>query len=405
MLVRRASLRCLLAAVALAAAPAQSQPRAYLAARILPVSAPPIDGGVLLVRDGRIAAIGARREVALPPGCEVVDLGDQLIAPGFVDIHHHVSGGDINDMVQPLNPELRTLDVVRPSSLAIRETLSGGVTTTLFLPGSGTYLGGFGVLLKMRWNEPLERMVLRPLGAMKVAQGYNPERSSGDLGASRMGSQYLLDDLLRRGQRYAAAWHAFDQGQGPKPELQPELEQLRQVFDLQVPVLIHTAGARDCVATARMFQDVFHLRMILSHGSFDGWWAAAAVSRRHTPVNLGPRMYQFDRYSRMQGMCQAYWDEGCRDMSINTDAPVVAADQLPLQAAMAVRLGLAYETALQAVTLVPARQIGIDDRVGSLAVGKDADFLVAGGDPLDPRWPPRQVYIDGQLVYRQGDVK
>jgi imidazolonepropionase-like amidohydrolase len=248
-------------------------------------------------------------------------------------------------------------------------------------------------------------MVLRELGAMKVAQGFNPERQSGDLGATRMGSNELLTRTLREAQQYAAAWRAHAQGQGPAPKLRPELEQLRKVFDREVPVLIHTAGARDCVATSRMFQDVFGLWMVLSHGCFDGWMAAAALAKRQTPVNLGPRMYEFDRYGRFQGMCQAYWDEGCRDLSINTDAPVVAPEELPLQAAMAVRLGLPWDAALRALTIVPARQIGIDARVGSLTVGKDADFVVTRGDPLDPRWPPEQVYIEGNLVYRFGDLK
>jgi imidazolonepropionase-like amidohydrolase len=133
--------------------------------------------------------------------------------------------------------------------------------------------------------------------------------------------------------------------------------------------------------------------------------AAAALAKRQTPVNLGPRMYEFDRYSRFQGMCQAYWEVGCRNMSINTDAPVVAAEELPLQGAMAVRLGLPYPQALQALTIAPARQIGIADRVGSLTVGKDADFLVTRGDPLDPRCPPERVYIEGSLVYQFGDVR
>lgn len=381
--------------------------RAFFAARILRCDGPPVDRGVLLVQDGRIAAVGTAAEVAVPAGATRIDLGDRWLCPGFVDLHHHVSGGggDINDMVMPLNSELRTLDVVKPSEHEIHRSLAGGVTTTLFIPGSGTNIGGFGVLLKMRWGAPLDRMVLRDLGAMKVAQGFNPERRSGDLGATRMGSHDLLTQRLVQGKAYAESWRAFAAGTGPRPGLQPELEQLRKVFDKEVPVLIHTAGARDCVATARMFQDVFDLWMVLSHGCFDGWMAAAALARRNTPVNLGPRMYEFDRYGRMQGMCQAYWDAGCRDLSINTDAPVIAAEELMLQAAMAVRLGLDYQAALRAITIVPAQQIGIQDRVGSLSPGKDADFLVTRGDPLDPRNPPLEVYVEGDLVYRFGDVK
>jgi imidazolonepropionase-like amidohydrolase len=407
----RASMRVgtavLTVALTLHAQAGAARPTAFFAARILTCEGAPIDRGVLVERGGKIASVGPRADVPLPEGARVVDLGDAWLSPGFVDLHHHVSagGGDINDMVMPLNAELRTLDLVRPHEELIRRAVAGGITTTLFIPGSGTNIGGFGVLLKMKHGEPLDRMVLRELGAMKVAQGFNPERRSGDLGLTRMGSSDLLTQRLLAAKHYAAAWHAFEQGNGPQPKLDPSLEQLRQVMDKKVPVLIHTAGARDVVATARMFQDVFGLWMVLSHGCFDGWQAAAAVAKRQTPVNLGPRMYEFDRYSRFQGTCQAYWDEGCHDMSINTDAPVVAAEELPLQAAMAVRLGLSYEQALLAVTLVPARQIGIQDQVGSLSSGKDADFVVTRGDPLDPRCPPERVYIEGKQVYQSGDVK
>lgn len=399
-----AAIACALLA---SAAAASAQATAHLAARVVPVDAPPIDGGVLVEDGGRIVAIGARKDVAIPAGATIVDHGDGWLCPGFVDLHHHVSGGggDINDMVMPLNAELRTLDVVKPSEEAVRRTAAGGVTTTLFIPGSGTNISGFGVLLKMRWGGSLDAMVLRQPGAMKVAQGFNPERGSGDLGATRMGSKELLMRQLERGQAYEAAWRAHREGKGDEPKFEPELEQLRQVFAKEVPVLIHTAGLRDCIATARMFQDVFPVQMVLSHGCFDGWLAAESLARRKTPLNLGPRMFQFDPYGRMQGMCQAYWDAGCTDMSINTDAPVVAAEEFQLQGAMAVRLGLPWNAALMALTLAPARQIGVADRVGSLTVGKDADFQVVDGDPLDPRHEPRAVYIEGTLVHRLGDVR
>jgi imidazolonepropionase-like amidohydrolase len=382
-------------------------PVAHVAARILPADGPPIDGGVLVVHQGRIVALGPRATTPLPAGCAVVDHGDAWLSPGFVDLHHHVAGGggDINDMVMPLNAQMRTVDVVKPSADEIRRSAAGGVTTTLFIPGSGTNISGFGALLKMRHGAPWAAVVLRDLGAMKVAQGFNPERQSGDLGLTRMGSSELLIQLLDRGRDYAAAWRAFENEGGPKPTFEPALEQLRAVFDKRVPVLIHTAGARDCISTARMFQDRYDVRMILSHGCFDGWLAAQALADRQTPLNLGPRMYEFDRYGRMQGTCQAYWDAGCRDLSINTDAPVVAAEELQLQAAMAVRLGLRHDVALMALTIQPARQIGLDDRIGSLTVGKDADFQVTAGDPLDPRLPPLAVYVEGHLIHRSGDVR
>ena len=400
--------------LAVVSAPAQPQTdgesravTAHVARRILPVDAAPIDGGVLIEQGGRIVAVGSRTTTSIPAGAVIVDHGEHWLSPGFVDLHHHVSsgGGDINDMTMPLNAEMRTLDVVKPSAEEIKRCAAGGVTTTLFIPGSGTFISGFGALLKMRGGSTLEAMVIKELGAMKVAQGFNPERYSGDLGTTRMGSSELLIRQLERGRDYAKAWRDYDAGTGQEPELQPALELLRKVFEGEVPVIIHTAGLRDCLATARMFQERFDVRMILSHGSFDGWVAAEPLAKKKTPLNLGPRMYQFGRYGEMHGMCQAFWDAGCTNLSICTDAPVIAAEELQVQAAMAVRLGLPYEAALRALTIVPARQIGHDDRIGSLTVGKDADFLVTAGDPLDPRVPPSMVYIEGQLVHRFGDVR
>lgn len=378
---------------------------AVKAGRFLTIDTDPIHGGVMLVSKGKITAIG--KDVKVPNGTRVHDFGDATITPGFVDLHHHVSGGmnDINDMVHPINAELRTLDAVRPSSELIQDTLAGGVTTTLFIPGSGTNISGFGVLMKTIPNAKMERTVIRELGAMKVAQGFNPERYSGDLGATRGGTSHLLTRALEKGQAYAKAWHDFEAGNGPKPELDPALEQLRKVFDREVPVIIHTAGARDCIATARMFQDVFNVRMILSHGTFNGHWAASALAKRKTPVNLGPRMFDFTKDGRFQGICEGYYRVGVTDLSINTDAPVIPPEQLPLQAAMAVRLGLPWEVAIKGLTLVPAKQIGLDDRVGSLTKGKDADFMVTNGDPIDPRFPPTHVFIEGKLVYQHGDAK
>ncbi len=401
---RRARQHVVLAALCLGLGAGQAlsaqQGLAVRAGRLLTMDSEPIHGGVMLIENGKIKAIGT--EVQIPEGTEILDFGDATVCPGFVDLHHHVSGGmgDINDMVHPTNPELRTLDTIQPNAAMIEQTVAGGVTTTLFIPGSGSNISGFGALLKMRRGAKLKDMLIKELGAMKVAQGFNPERRSGDMGNSRMGSQFLLTRTLMRGKAYAEACRHHAENGGDKPKHQAELEQLRKVMDGKVPVIIHTAGARDCVATARMFQDVFKVRMILSHGTFNGHWAASALARRQTPVNLGPRMFEFTKDGRFQGICEGYHRVGVKDLSINTDAPVIPPEQLPLQAAMANRLGLPWRASLEALTIIPARQIGHDHRVGSLTPGKDADFFVCDGDPIDPRYPPKQVFIEGQLVYR-----
>lgn len=139
---------------------------AHLARRLLPADAAPIDGAVLIEQGGRIIAVGPRKTTAIPPGAIVVDHGENWLSPGFVDLHHHVSsgGGDINEMVMPLNAEMRTFDLVKPSAAQIKRCVAGGVTTTLFIPGSGTFISGFGTLLKMRGGGTLEAMIIKGSG-------------------------------------------------------------------------------------------------------------------------------------------------------------------------------------------------------------------------------------------------
>ncbi len=266
------------------------------ASKILPVSSPPIDDGVVLVKGRRIEAVGRARDVSIPDGYRLVDATGDWVFPGFIDLHAHIggSGGDINDMVNPTNPELRVLETVDWANDAMKDAAAAGVTTINFIPGSGTNLGGFGTLLKTYGSGPEDQLVRQP-GVMKVAQAFNPERNGGDLGASRMGMSWGLNDLLERARAYTESWAAFQRGEcAQRPVERPELEQLRGLFERKYPVLIHTAGARDVVSTVRMFHDHFQLWTIVSHGCFNAWRSApelAKVSGLH--VNLGPRNFDY----------------------------------------------------------------------------------------------------------------
>ena len=143
----------------------------------------PIHDAVLVTHDSKIVAVGKRGEVDIPEGCQVFDLGNRWIVPGLVDLHCHMMGRnrrDYNDMVNPTNPELRTLDMVSMDHPQVKSALAGGVTTVLFIPGSGTNMGGFGTLVKTAGT--FEEALVRFPGSLKIAQAGNPERRAGDLG-------------------------------------------------------------------------------------------------------------------------------------------------------------------------------------------------------------------------------
>jgi len=385
---------------------AATEPTRYAirAGKILTVTKGTINHGVILINDTVIEAVGGTAEVAIPKEYTLIDASCKWVMPGMVEIHSHIGAeGGINDMVVPTNPELRVMDNIDPESWEVQRALASGVTTIHTIPGSGTNFAGFGVLFKSS-GKTIDEMLIRPLGAMKVSQAYNPERRGGDLGLTRMGMSWILRDILEKGKEYTRTWDAYEKGEPvTKPVEKPELEQMRSAFQKDIPVLIHTAGARDVMATARIFYDEYQLSTIVSHATFHGYKVAGAMAKRDVHVNVGPRQldFGFSQDNKFYGLAAEYRSAGVKNLSINTDAPVVPQEELFYQVAMAVRLGLNEKTALEAVTINPARAIGIENRVGSIEPGKDADLIVKGGSLFDVTVAVDVVFLNGKIAYRR----
>ncbi|MBI2901855.1 MAG: amidohydrolase family protein [Planctomycetes bacterium] len=363
-----------------------------------------IDHGAIVVRGGKIVEVG--ENVKVPDGATVLDAGDAWALPGLVDLHCHsgnASWWDINEMNHPVNPELSIRPVVEPDNELLRDAVAGGVTTVLYIPGSGTNLGGFGVLMKTGGGRSTEDLLVRFPGAMKVAQAWNPERWGGDLGASRMGMWWILRRQLDRAKAYHEAWSNYEKGLTKiRPDRNAGLDLMRGLFAGKVPVIIHTADARDIMGTVRIFHEEYGLAVILSHGEDNAYRMAPEIARRGLHVDVGPRLYDPPFWSfrdRFIGIASEYWDGGVRRLSINTDSPVVPEQDFMFQAAMAVRHGLPERVALEAVTIAPARAVLAEDRVGSLEPGKDADVVLWSGPPLDVRSHVRTTIIRGRVVY------
>lgn len=374
-------------------------PMAITALRIVPVVGEPIDHGVILVKGGVIEAIGKASDVKIPDGYVVKDFPKGWVTPGWVDLHCHVAGTDWNDMVYPTNPELRNLDAIVPDNWQLQCARAGGVTTALFLPGSGTNLSGFGTLVKTA-GKTVQEMLIRFPGAMKIAQLGNPERRGGDVGATRMGMNYLLRERLAEAKRYAESWEqdAADSGK-PPPKKDERLENFRGLFRHDFPVIVHTVWVNGIEATKRLLKDELGLDVIITHATFDSYKAADVIVGAKLPVNVGPRMIHYERETgRILGL-SAVWKEAGADLSINTDCPVIPPEELTTQASVSVHFGLDEKSAIEALSIRPAIQVGIGDRVGSLEVGKDADIVVRDGPPLDLRSAVLYVVVDGKPAY------
>lgn len=365
-----------------------------------------IDDPVVVVRDGKIEAIGTADEVEVPAGAKHVDYGDRWIAPGFVDLHSHVGGsrGDINDMVYQLNSELRVSPAVIPNNDGLQRPLAAGVTTILFIPGSGTNMGGQGVLMKLG-IDGYEEALMRDPGSLKIAQGDNPTRWG--YGMGRILMNWGLRYRLRRGQAYALKWQKYRAEGGPKPARELELDIFVDLYDNETQVSTHTQYYQLVLMTITMLARDFGLPTYIDHGSFDSYLTTPLAMEYGVGAILGPREImvprppRFDTDGRIEGTAWGFQEHGMVDIGFNTDAPVVPQEELTTQAAMGVRYGLNNDRAqgLRGVTIIPARTAGIADRVGSLEVGKDADIIVTDGDPIDPRTFYAAVWVNGEPLY------
>jgi len=405
-----------------------SPKRAFRAAKVLTGTANPIVNGVVLVENGTIRAVGTAADTPIPEGYEVIDCGDGWITPGLVDLHCHVAAvtsGDINDSVHPNNFEFRTADLVTMDHPNLRRALAGGVTTVLYIPGSGSNSGGFGTLTKTHGADPESALVRFP-GSLKIAHAYNPLRGAGDLGSTIMGMNDGMRAMFYRAQAYDDAYEAFNAGTGPKPKFDASLEYLRGLLRHEYPVSVHTQQYHVVLATITELRQEFGLWTVIVHGTMDAYPLTGLAVETGVPVCLGPRQFHYDgatsRFIGLAGTWYRGFDNTGLDLpydnirtpqpglgrdaiAINTDSPVVPQEQLTVQAAMAVRLGLPHDVAIRGVTINPARMIGIDHRLGSLEPGKDADLVVWSGDPIDPRHHVRRTVVNGHNAYQRDPTR
>lgn len=404
-----------LGATASAASAQESDaPLALRAAKILTsaVEGPAvIDDGVVLVEDGRIAAIGPYGSIELPADVELVDVGERWLMPGMIDLHCHVAGrslfevNDLNDGVYLANPGLRASAAVVPRVDTLELGLAGGVTSVLYIPGSATNIGGQGVLLKTGFDRYGEMLIRNP-GSMKLAQAGNPERWL--IGVGRSFMNWNTRHTILRGLARAKSRAAGDTLE-PIDKPDPQFEVFDDLLANEIRISAHTQVYQVVLATIMIIKRELGVGVFIDHGTIGAWQTGALAAENDVPAIVGPRSIDTPRFQRVlpadrvgiMSVAAGYQELGHPEVGFNTDSPIVPQEELSLQATMAARYGFkddALQT-LRGLTIVPARAARIDHRVGSLEPGKDADILVIGGHPADPRTAVEAVYIEGRLVY------
>jgi imidazolonepropionase-like amidohydrolase len=409
----------LCAALMMFAAHASAAPLAFEHARLLPIDGAAIADGVLIVDDGRIVAVGAAGEVRIPADARRIDLRGKQVMPGLVDTHSHVGIAtrplvgahlDFNESSGPVQPALRALDAINPDDPAIRMAIAGGVTTANVMPGSGNVIGGQTAYVKLRGTRIEQMLIGGTIGGLKMANGENAKNAYGSRGqkpVTRMAEAALAREQFVRAQEYRAArqrWEDRGKGDGEAaPARDLGMEALLEVLDGKRIVQHHSHRADDIASVLRL-ADEFGFRVVLHHGT-EAYKLADVLAAKKIPVSLividspggkhEAAEYRYDGAAQLERA-------GVR-LAIHTDDFINSSRFLLREAALAVRGGLTRGTALAAVTLNAAAMLDLDRRVGSLTVGKDADFIVLDGDPLAAATVVEQTWIDGVQVFDRND--
>src|SRR5215469_16143551 len=378
---------------------------------VVPIEGDPIDGGTVLLADGKIAAVEGPG-FKPPPGTDVVDAAGKWVLPGFIDAHAHLgvseegegwAGSDTNELTGPVQAQVRALDAINPAEEGFRDAISGGVLAVNINPGSGNPIGGQTVAIRC-WGRTVDDMVLREPAGLKSALGENPKRVYGDkkeTPSTRLGTAAVIRAAFVEAGNYLAKLENNQSSErGKVTDRDLKLEALGRVLRREIPWRQHCHRADD-IATAMRIAAEFGYDLVIDHGT-EAYLLADKIAAAGIPVVIGPL---FTSRSKVELRNRSLANPGRLaaagvTIAITTDHPVVPIHFLIHQVTLAVKEGLDRETALRAVTINPARIIGVADRLGSLTVGKDADLVIWSGDPLDVMSRAEVAYIGGQQIYR-----
>ena len=377
--------------------------------KLLTVANGTIEDGTLLIDNGKITAIG--KDIAIPQGAEILDASGKWVTPGLIDAHTHISTfnephwmphiGDGNEVTSPVTAQIRGIDALNPFDMAIGAARSAGFTTCYTGPGSANVIGGTGFSFKLKQASTVQDMMIPGTEVMKMALGENPKRCYGPdkkMPMTRMGTGAVLRETLFNAKVYSDKLKKAETD--PTVQVEPNFR-----LDPLVPVVrgerrcrIHCHQADDIVTAIRIAEE-FHLKYAIEHCT-EGYKIKEFLKEKDITAVVGPL--------KMGPMKFEIW--GCRQ-----DTPAVfektginfcltadgASDTvwLPSDIGIAMRYGLSFQTALESVTIRPARLLGLENRVGSLEVGKDADIAIFDGMPFENLTSCLATIIDGKLEH------
>lgn len=387
-----------------AAVQAQDRPQVFEGAEIIPITGEAISNGVLIVENGSITAVGEAGSVSIPRNADRIDVTGKVIMPGIVDTHSHIGEGDGGDGSASLHPDVRILDTIDPRSSTFKKALSGGITSVNIMPGSGLLMSGQTVYVKPKPANTIEEMLIivdeetGVYGGLKMANGTNPLRANGSPG-TRAKSAALVRNMYVEAQEYQAKIKEAADDPEKMPARNLQMETLVEVLEGKRIVHNHT-HRHDDILTAIRLANEFGYRLVLQHVS-EGWKVADEIAESGYPASIitldspGGKMEAINLVNKNGRVLE----EAGALFAFHSDDPIVDSRFLLRSAIMAVKEGMSRDMALKALTINGAMMMDIDDRVGSLEEGKDADFVVLSGDPFSVYTHVEQTWIEGEKVW------
>ena len=368
--------------------------------------------GDVAVENGRIYSVG--KDISIP-GAKEIDLTGCYVMPGIIDAHSHIGmwedgmgreGADGNEATNATTPDLRAIDGLNPFDRCFKEAVACGVTAAVTGPGSANVIGGTFVALKLH-GKCVEDMIIKQPVAMKAAFGENPKRVYGDKGGpqTRMAIAATLRNALAGALEYDKKLRSDNE---KLPERDLKKEAMLPVIRREMPLKIHCHRADDILTAIRIAKE-FDIMFTLDHCT-EGYMISniikETIDETDCGIIIGPLFTDRSKIELRNLSFKAplkLYEAGI-EFAMMTDHPVIPEQYLPVCAAIAVREGLPEEAALRSITINPAKIVGIDDRLGSLEEGKDADIAVFSGHPLDFRSRCLLTLINGEIVHSELNV-
>ena len=391
---------------------AQQKPIAFINAKIIPIVGQPIEQGVLLVQNGKITAVGDARSVRLSSDVQLIDVAGKVIMPGLIDSHSHIGEGSGGDGSAPIQPDVRLLDGINARAASLQRAQTGGITTVNVMPGSGHLDSGQTLYLKLRDGATkIDDLLIydkdgKYMGGIKFANGTNSIRpGGGNFPGTRAKSAALVRDQFIKAQEYREKVKKAAGDPSKMPPRDLGMEALVEVLDGKRVIHFHTHRHDDIMTVLRL-QKEFGFRVVLHHVS-ERWKVANEIAEAKVPTSVilidspGGKLETLDIRFETPGIL----DKAGVLVGFHTDDNITDSRWFMRTAGLAVRAGMSREKALYALTMANAKILDLDNRVGSLEAGKDADFIILSGDPLSVYTHVLQTWVEGNKVFDRSDPK